>query len=1389
MMPMKKTLLLTMSMCSMLAMGQVSNFGTLSEQSGGLKSTELRGHTPMAYELMRYHANHPVQRVYESKSNVASDKAEIILEAHKVFGEFSKTGFQMVLDADASAYGTLFYDWSGGYYGTYDDFEYKIPENADASETSENVVYDGEVAIEVPAGTYDFMILYPMPGDGLIITGGEWAKYDDFEFKGGNTYRFVVEYAMGPNGWLTDMASLYTDVDAAITSLTLPPNSMDITDSEAITVEVTNRGTSAISGFTLSYQIDGGEAVTETYSETLEAGATATYTFAAKADLSVEKQYEIKAWVTLEGDMIASNDSMSGKCKHIGVSQLPYTNDFSTAGAEGFASDWIVENLNEDYSEWMYNEWTAGADGTMGVVSCSGCYGGDQTGNDNLISCPIYLPAGDVHAIFYTKCINGTETTELLDFRYGKTAVVSEMTIIGDYAINQTEWVQRIVNFNVEEAGVYYFAFRAKSVGGMNVFVDDLTIDAGFFEVSPKLSIEKVLVPYSNCDLSDASLIGARIKNIGTGPTSSFTLTYTVNGENKVIEKFIEEIEPTGVVDIYFKATADLAEVGEYAIYVTATTATEEESHLSATINCYEPLTELPMTTDFAAGENYNDYWTEMNEGAWNVDEYTGTFGTSVSGLENGLLARCFYLDKPVRVKLQYSKGGWATGRLYVAYGKSGTDLSTYAKVYENTNISGDTEVEFTIPIADPDSYSFVLVNESDPYCNLYLYTWTISEILEHDVRIENVTAPVAAYMPQNQVNAEGEYFASVNNRGSKDMTGVKVSLYNGETLLGSSEDGVAVAMGETKVIAMKATLPETAVGSTIDLTMKVEAAEADEYEADNSYAIPTINVTDGVYATENITEIVAGTGSWGSTLYVGNVYTVNTSDNLESVTIGFASVDESDTTTGTAKIGVAVYEVDSDLNVDNMLYSKTFERGFGGLTEIEFDAMKLNPGMYYFEVQQLSGTNMGLAYDSSNPAVNFCYQNIDGKLNKTQGAALLIRANFNSEAAVYEKDAKVVEFVLPEKKSALFSDAETVAVKVKNTGYTEAQIPVRLTINGVSYDTEISLAAYAEGVVRFPYIDMSAEGEYVAVAQTLLEGDEVAENNELTETFVTLEEANPYVMDFESCADFDAAPDTFNPRWTTVDRNNQPVDYYWRYEHKYRGEPVGFIAFNPEATTPAVNPEDLPGFFPNSGERFGAAFGPSYGTGVEVSDIWLISPKLQLETLSKLELYVKTRFLESADQQLEKYRILISDTDNEFENFKVLGDDVRSADTEWEKVEVDLAEYDGKEVYVAIQYVGEYLKNVCFMIDDIKVNTTSSVDTVLAEKLYVSHAADMLTVKSTIDVVKVEIVNLQGQVVEVVADLGEGVHNISTADYATGLYVAKVYTEVGTETVKFLVK
>jgi hypothetical protein len=125
--------------------------------------------------------------------------ATVILTVGDVWGDGS--GYQMLLDADATAFGTIIPETGAlttsgdATAAQYAEFEYKIPENADGALTTSNIVINNSIAIMVPAGVYDWCITNPTPGDRMWIAasnGNVGGRYDDFEFVAGATYEFTV---------------------------------------------------------------------------------------------------------------------------------------------------------------------------------------------------------------------------------------------------------------------------------------------------------------------------------------------------------------------------------------------------------------------------------------------------------------------------------------------------------------------------------------------------------------------------------------------------------------------------------------------------------------------------------------------------------------------------------------------------------------------------------------------------------------------------------------------------------------------------------------------------------------------------------------------------------------------------------------------------------------------------------------------------------------------------------------------------------------------------------------------------------------------------------------------------------------------------------------------
>ena len=213
--------------------------------------------------------------------------ATIILTVGDVWQDGS--GYQMLLDADATAYGTVIPET--GALSTscsdndaiYAEFEYKIPTNADGNCSTSNIVINNSVSIEIPAGTYDWCITNPTPGDRIWIAssnGNIGGRADDYVFEGGKTYTF----------------NLYLSGENDATDVTITCNNLEWTYVNNVTSPYTLEGLSPETDYVLDVQANCGsedgtsEWVSTTFT-TLDACATpyelnATNLTAASATLN-----------------------------------------------------------------------------------------------------------------------------------------------------------------------------------------------------------------------------------------------------------------------------------------------------------------------------------------------------------------------------------------------------------------------------------------------------------------------------------------------------------------------------------------------------------------------------------------------------------------------------------------------------------------------------------------------------------------------------------------------------------------------------------------------------------------------------------------------------------------------------------------------------------------------------------------------------------------------------------------------------------------------------------------------------------------------------------------------------------------------------------------------
>ena len=115
--------------------------------------------------------------------------------------------------------------------------------------------------------------------------------------------------------------------DAGVVSVDSPVTGT-LTDTETVTVSIFNYGENDISNFDVSFQLNSGAVVTETYTGTISTGETVQHIFSTTVDMStVGTTYVVNAYTTLTDDENAANDSVTVDITHlnpndIGVSEI-----------------------------------------------------------------------------------------------------------------------------------------------------------------------------------------------------------------------------------------------------------------------------------------------------------------------------------------------------------------------------------------------------------------------------------------------------------------------------------------------------------------------------------------------------------------------------------------------------------------------------------------------------------------------------------------------------------------------------------------------------------------------------------------------------------------------------------------------------------------------------------------------------------------------------------------------------------------------------------------------------------------------------------------------------------------------------------------------------------
>jgi len=190
------------------------------------------------------------------------------------------------------------------------------------STTHPSLKYTGRYASD-PLGEMTIDEETIIDGEGSRTTLNRFGDYSQLTLDptDNKTFWYTGEYVKSNNQWSTRVASFKIapnfSNDLGTISLDTPVSGV-LSNSEVITVTIFNYGLDSQTNFPISYQIDGGSLVTETFTGTLESATTEQFTFATTADFSTEGHtYSVVVATSLSGDEDTDNDSVTQDVTHL----------------------------------------------------------------------------------------------------------------------------------------------------------------------------------------------------------------------------------------------------------------------------------------------------------------------------------------------------------------------------------------------------------------------------------------------------------------------------------------------------------------------------------------------------------------------------------------------------------------------------------------------------------------------------------------------------------------------------------------------------------------------------------------------------------------------------------------------------------------------------------------------------------------------------------------------------------------------------------------------------------------------------------------------------------------------------------------------------------------
>ena len=414
--------------------------------------------------------------------------------------------------------------------------------------------------------------------------------------------------------------------------------STELTSTVPVTIRLKNLDDVTRSGtVTVTYTLNSGTPVTESFSGIFAAGATYDYTFASTLNLSAPGIYTLNVTASVAGDINLSNNSFTKVFKQLNnlpvtlnpsfldnlestVSQSVQTNQMGLAGSDRY--DYSNTNTLGRLRTFINSGIAYSGNRAISLDVSNTASGGNSNFLDGTFNLATYTVASDeIRLDFRYKhhgqvnnannkvWVRGNDTQPWIQVY----DLFSNQSDIGAFKKTGSIEISDFLNSNSQNFsssfqvrwGQWGQQQAADDKSGAGYTIDDIRV----YKVTDDIQMLSIDSPFvSSCGLSAATPVKITVKNSMSTVKNNIPVKMRIDG-GAIISETISSIAANTNLQYTFTATANLASFGNHIIQVWVDYPTDsyrENDTLSTTIVSSPLITSFPYLENF---ETNNGYW------------------------------------------------------------------------------------------------------------------------------------------------------------------------------------------------------------------------------------------------------------------------------------------------------------------------------------------------------------------------------------------------------------------------------------------------------------------------------------------------------------------------------------------------------------------------------------------------------------------------------------------------------------------------------------------------------------------------------------------------------------------------------------------------------------